>query len=65
MIKTREDELAHLKLQLDVHQDTYKKSYGNKRKAVHSRIESLLGEIDAKSDGLYTLYSVLGGAGGP
>ncbi|PGH10268.1 hypothetical protein GX51_00025 [Blastomyces parvus] len=65
VLKSLEDELAHLKMQLALQQTTLNKhdaSLGKKqRKSVLQTIESLLREIDTKSDQIYALYDVLEG----
>ncbi|OAX80977.1 hypothetical protein ACJ72_04684 [Emergomyces africanus] len=65
VLKSLEDELAHLKMQLALQQTTLNKhdaSLGRKqRKSLVRRIESLLKEIDTKSDQIYALYDVLEG----
>ncbi|OJD22473.1 hypothetical protein ACJ73_06176 [Blastomyces percursus] len=65
VLKSLEDELAHLKMQLALQQTMLNKhdaSLGKKqRKSVLQTIESLLREIDTKSDQIYALYDVLEG----
>ncbi|EQL31692.1 hypothetical protein, variant [Blastomyces dermatitidis ATCC 26199] len=65
VLKSLEDELAHLKMQLALQQTKLNKhdaSIGKKqRKFVLQTIESLLREIDTKSDQIYALYDVLEG----
>jgi hypothetical protein len=65
VLKGLEDELSHLKMQLAVYQTAYSKhdaSLGKKeRKSIYSKIESLLVDIDTKSDQIYALYDVLEG----
>ncbi|OJD17471.1 hypothetical protein AJ78_02444 [Emergomyces pasteurianus Ep9510] len=65
VLKSLEDELAHLKMRLALEQTTLTKhdaSLGKKqRKPLLRRIESLLKEIDTKSDQIYALYDVLEG----
>ncbi|PGH31814.1 hypothetical protein GX50_05418 [[Emmonsia] crescens] len=65
VLKSLEDELAHLKMQLALQQTALNKhdvSLGKKqRKSILRRIESLLREIDTKSDQIYALYDVLEG----
>ncbi|KAI1932219.1 hypothetical protein LOZ65_000805 [Ophidiomyces ophidiicola] len=65
VLKSLEDELAHLKIQLTVFQTAYAKhdaSLGKRRrKALYQRIETLLSEIEKKSDQVYSLYDVLEG----
>lgn len=63
VLKTLEDELSHLKMQLASYQSAYNKldaSLGKRqRKAVMQKIETVLKEIDLKSDQIYALYDVL------
>ncbi|KAK2792509.1 hypothetical protein FQN51_001682 [Onygenales sp. PD_10] len=65
VLKSLEDELAHLKMQLALHQAALNKhdaSLGKKpRKSILRKIERLLREIDTKSDQIYALYDVLEG----
>jgi hypothetical protein len=65
VLKGLEDELSHLKMQLAVYQTAYSKhdaSLGKKeRKSIYRKIESLLVDIDTKSDQIYALYDVLEG----
>ena len=63
VLKTLEDELSHLKMRLAGYQSAYNKldaSLGKRqRKAVKGKIETLLRDIDMKSDQIYSLYDVL------
>ncbi|KAJ5891574.1 uncharacterized protein N7473_007802 [Penicillium subrubescens] len=63
VLKTLEDELSHLKMQLASYQSAYNKldaSLGKRqRKAVMQKIETVLKDIDLKSDQIYALYDVL------
>lgn len=65
ILKSLEDELSHLKMQLARYQTAYNKhdaSLGKRRrKALARKIETLLREIDTKSDQIYALYDVLEG----
>lgn len=65
VLKGLEDELSHLKMQLARYQTAYNKhdaSLGKRRrKALARKIETLLREIDTKSDQIYALYDVLEG----
>ncbi|KAJ5633683.1 hypothetical protein N7528_001525 [Penicillium herquei] len=68
VLKTLEDELAHLKMQLATYQSAYNKldaSLGKRqRKALLEKIETVLRDIDMKSDQIYALYDVLEGQKG-
>lgn len=63
VLKTLEDELAHLKMQLASYQAAYNKldaSLGKRqRKSVMRKIETVMKDIDMKSDQIYSLYDVL------
>ncbi|KAJ5090804.1 hypothetical protein N7532_009488 [Penicillium argentinense] len=63
VLKALEDELSHLKMQLAGYQSAYHKldaSVGKRqRKSLMEKIETLLKEIDQKSDQIYALYDVL------
>ncbi|KFY91279.1 hypothetical protein V500_04753 [Pseudogymnoascus sp. VKM F-4518 (FW-2643)] len=65
VMKGLEDELAHLKIELAQFQAVYNRHDPSlsmrKRKAVKTRIESLLKAIDTKADQIYALYDVLEG----
>ncbi|KAJ5646529.1 hypothetical protein N7490_002901 [Penicillium lividum] len=65
VLKTLEDELAHLKMQLATYQSAYNNldaSLGKRqRKALLEKIETVLRDIDMKSDQIYALYDVLEG----
>ncbi|KAJ5173004.1 hypothetical protein N7492_005597 [Penicillium capsulatum] len=65
VLKTLEDELSHLKMQLVSYQGAYNKldaSLGKRqRKALVEKIETLMKDIDMKSDQIYALYDVLEG----
>jgi hypothetical protein len=65
VIKTLQDELAHAKIQLSQWQSVYAKldvSLGmRKRKAVKSKIDGLLKEVERKADQVYALFDVLEG----
>ncbi|KAJ5675462.1 hypothetical protein N7462_008359 [Penicillium macrosclerotiorum] len=63
VLKALEDELSHLKIQLASYQSAYNKldaSIGKRqRKSVQEKMETILREIDLKSDQIYALYDVL------
>ncbi|KAJ5480710.1 hypothetical protein N7539_006604 [Penicillium diatomitis] len=63
VLKTLEDELAHLKMQLASYQAAYNKldvSLGKRqRKSIMQKIENVMKDIDMKSDQIYSLYDVL------
>ena len=65
VLKTLEDELSHLKIQLLSYQSAYNKldaSLGKRqRKLLTEKIETTLKDIDMKSDQIYALYDVLEG----
>lgn len=65
VLKSLEDELSHLKMQLAVAQQAFSKhdaSLGKRqRKSLSNKIEKLLKEIDTKADQIYALYDVLEG----
>lgn len=65
VLKSLEDELSHLKMQLAVAQQTFSKhdaSLGKRqRKSLSTKIEKLLKDIDTKADQIYALYDVLEG----
>ncbi|KAI5288521.1 hypothetical protein KEM55_009067 [Ascosphaera atra] len=65
VLKVLEDEVNKLKSQLEINQKALKNhdaSLGKKqRKVLVKNIESLLHEIDTKSDQIYSLYDVLEG----
>lgn len=65
VLKSLEDELSHLKMQLAVAQQAFSKqdaSLGKRqRKSLTTKIEKLLKEIDTKADQIYALYDVLEG----
>ncbi|KAJ5759142.1 hypothetical protein N7520_006298 [Penicillium odoratum] len=65
VLKTLEDELSHLKMQLATYQSAYNNldaSLGKRqRKALLEKIETVLRDIDMKSDQIYALYDVLEG----
>jgi hypothetical protein len=65
VLKSLEDELAHLKMQLVTCQNAYAKHDASlskrQRKSIYRKIERLLKEIDVKSDQIYALYDVLEG----
>lgn len=65
VLKELDDELAHLKMQLALYQNALNKhdaSLGRRqRKKILEKIESLLAEVDTKSDQIYALYDVLEG----
>ncbi|KAJ5671629.1 hypothetical protein N7507_000756 [Penicillium longicatenatum] len=68
VLKTLEDELAHLKMQLATYQSAYNNldvSLGKRqRKTLLEKIETVLRDIDMKSDQIYALYDVLEGQKG-
>ncbi|KAJ5928596.1 hypothetical protein N7466_007552 [Penicillium verhagenii] len=68
VLKSLEDELAHLKMQLATYQSAYNNldaSLGKRqRKALLEKIETVLRDIDMKSDQIYALYDVLEGQKG-
>lgn len=63
VLKALEDELAHLKMQLAGYQSAFNKldaSLGKRqRKSLLEKIETILRDIDLKSDQIYALYDVL------
>jgi chromosome segregation ATPase len=65
VLKSLEDELSHLKMQLTTVQNAYTKHDASlskrQRKSLSARIETLVKEIDTKSDQIYALYDVLEG----
>ncbi|KAJ5095967.1 hypothetical protein NUU61_005323 [Penicillium alfredii] len=65
VLKTLEDELSHLKMQLASYQSAYNKldaSLGKRqRKSLLERIDKVLKDVDMKSDQIYSLYDVLEG----
>ena len=65
VMKSLEDELEHLKIELDRYQALYNKHDPSlskrKRKMVYDKIEKVLKTIDAKADQIYALYDVLEG----
>lgn len=65
VLKTLEDELSHLKMQLLSYQGAYNKldaSLGKRqRKLLMEKIETLMKDVDMKSDQIYALYDVLEG----
>ena len=65
VIKTIEDEIAHLKIQFSKYQALYNgqdPALGKrKRKSVQDKMQNLLQAIDVKSDQIYALYDVLEG----
>ncbi|KAE8550660.1 hypothetical protein EYB25_006888 [Talaromyces marneffei] len=65
VLKSLEDELAHLKMQLAIAQQSFSKhdaSLGKRqRKSLSNKIEKLLKEIDTKADQIYALYDVVEG----
>ncbi|KAJ5757987.1 uncharacterized protein N7511_006681 [Penicillium nucicola] len=65
VLKSLEDELSHLKMQLATYQSAFNKldaSLGKRpRKALLERIDKLLKDVDMKSDQIYALYDVLEG----
>lgn len=65
VLKSLEDELSHLKTQLTTVQNAYTKHDASlskrQRKSLSARIETLVKEIDTKSDQIYALYDVLEG----
>ncbi|CRG90125.1 Myosin-10 [Talaromyces islandicus] len=65
VLKSLEDELSHLKMQLTTVQNAYTKHDASlskrQRKSLSARIEKLVKEIDTKSDQIYALYDVLEG----
>jgi hypothetical protein len=65
VMKCLEDELSHLKIQLAKYQSLYNQHDSalskRKRKAIYTKIETLLREIDTKADQIYALYDVLEG----
>lgn len=65
VLKSLEDELSHLKMQLAVAQQAFSKhdaSLGKRqRKSLSTKIEKLLKDIDTKADQIYALYDVLEG----
>ncbi|KAI9743623.1 MAG: hypothetical protein M1818_002939 [Claussenomyces sp. TS43310] len=65
VMKGLQDELAHLKLQLALHQTVYNRHDPSlsmrKRKAVKAKVDRLLKAVDMKADQIYALYDVLEG----
>lgn len=65
VLKSLEDELSHLKMQLATYQGAYNKldaSLGKRqRKTLGEKIEKLLKDVDMKADQIYALYDVLEG----
>jgi hypothetical protein len=65
VLKSLEDELSHLKMQLATYQSAFNKldaSLGKRpRKALLEKIDKLLKDVDMKSDQIYALYDVLEG----
>lgn len=65
VLKSLEDELSHLKMQLAIAQQAFSKhdaSLGKRqRKSLSTKIEKLLKETDTKADQIYALYDVLEG----
>lgn len=65
VMKSLEDELAHLKMELAQYQAMYNKHDASlsmrKRKNLKAKIENLLKTIDTKADQIYNLYDVLEG----
>ncbi|KAG7002193.1 hypothetical protein G7Y79_00028g062140 [Physcia stellaris] len=65
VLKGLEDELAHQKMQLAHYQKLYTGHdpalSKRQRKSVYAKVETLLKDIDVKSDQIYSLYDVLEG----
>lgn len=65
VLKGLEDELAQVKLKLSKYQAMYNKTDSaisrRQRKQIHAKIQSLVQEVDVKSDHIYNLYDVLEG----
>lgn len=65
VLKGLEDELAQVKLKLSKYQAMYNKAASaisrRQRKQIHAKIQSLVQEVDVKSDHIYNLYDVLEG----
>ena len=65
VLKGLEDELVHLKIQLNHYQNLFNSHdpalSKRKRKSVQQKIESVLQAIDVKADQIYALYDVLEG----
>ncbi|KAH8700242.1 hypothetical protein BGW36DRAFT_337616 [Talaromyces proteolyticus] len=65
VLKSLEDELSHLKMQLATVQNAYTKHDASlskrQRKSLSAKIESLVKEIDTKADQIYALYDVVEG----
>ncbi|KAA8648961.1 hypothetical protein EYZ11_005371 [Aspergillus tanneri] len=65
VLKSLEDELSHLKIQLVTYQGAYNKLDASlnkrQRKSLGTKIEKLLREVDMKADQIYALYDVLEG----
>lgn len=63
VLKALEDELSHLKMQLAGYQSAYNKLDASiakrQRKSLMEKVETLIREIDQKSDQIYALYDVL------
>ncbi|CAI7564675.1 unnamed protein product [Penicillium pancosmium] len=63
VLKALEDELSHLKMQLAGYQSAYNKLDASmakrQRKSLMEKVETLMREIDQKSDQIYALYDVL------
>lgn len=63
VLKSLEDELSHLKMQLAGYQSAYNKLDASmakrQRKSLMEKVETLMREIDQKSDQIYALYDVL------
>jgi hypothetical protein len=69
VLKQLEDEVKHLKLQLQSYEKMYNKhdpALGRrKRLAVRQKMDSLMAEIERRSDQIYALYDVLEGQKSP
>jgi hypothetical protein len=69
VLKQLEDEVKHLKLQLQGYENMYNKhdpALGRrKRLAVRQKMDSLMTEIERRSDQIYALYDVLEGQKSP
>jgi molecular chaperone GrpE (heat shock protein) len=65
VMKELEDELAHMKLQLNELQALYNQHdpaiSKRKRKIIYQSIQKILADVDAKTDQIYALYDVLEG----
>lgn len=63
VLKALEDELSHLKMQLAGYQSAYNKLDASiskrQRKSLLEKVETLVREVDQKSDQIYALYDVL------